>query len=55
MASLLNANLPSEDEEDDDYRPDQDKTADAGDRAEFSQQPAKAATRKRARCIVATS
>jgi len=35
MASFLNADLPSSDEEDNDYRPDLDKTADAEDRVQF--------------------
>lgn len=48
--SLRNADLPSEDEEDDDYRPDLDTTAEKEDRAEFIE---KVGGGKRARCAPA--
>ena len=41
--SFLHAALPSSDEEDDDYRPEIDKTAEADDRAAFLEQQAKRA------------
>ena len=47
MASLLNANLPSDEEEDEEYNPAADKTAEAADRKEFKESDV--GTKKRAR------
>jgi hypothetical protein len=50
MASFLNASLPSEDEEDDfDYRPEVDKTAEVDDRKEYQAAVAVAARKRRRR------
>lgn len=49
MASFLNANLPSDDEEDDEYNPEADTTAEAGDRVK---QPRKSAGESKKRRFV---
>eukprot|EP00983_Pelagomonas_calceolata_P006420 210955-Pelagomonas_calceolata.AAC.2 len=51
MATLLNADLPSDEEDDQDYEAAKDKTADAADRREFGGQSAggSSASRKRPR------
>lgn len=47
MAGLLNANLPSSDEEDDDYNPLADDTAEREDRPAQAQQPKRRANKRR--------
>ncbi len=50
MSRLMDVDLPSSDEEDDDYRPDKDKTAEADDRKAFVEAQQKQQQRqKRAR------